>query len=233
MHKFFETLNEYRTEVAGPWQTRDCSAWEYDTKAQELIQMADNLPPYHTTEEAWLRPQAKILQNRADYIRQSWARKEARKQADERFNQLLADIQATLQAMQQTTQQITQLATQQLTPPAPQEARKEEDKQPLQQAIVEENAEITAEKQAPLYQATVEDITESITESTTKDGNSMAVSKSTLSTFPRLCTTPTSRDLAACLSNALLFAFQHTGFLNTTIPGYIEYSEDMEATGQG
>ena len=122
----------------------------------------------------------------------------------------------------------TQLATQQSTPPALQEAKKEK-------ANDEENAEIIAEKQEqqPLYQATVEDITESITESTTKDGNSMAVSKSTLSTIPRLCTTPTSRDSAACLSNALLFAFHHTGFLNTTIPGHIQHSEGMEATGQG
>ena len=102
---------------------------------------------------------------------------------------------------------------------------------------MEENAEITAEKQAPLYQATVEDITES----TTKHGNSMAVSKSTLSTFPRLCTTRSSRDSAACLSNALLSAYQHTlnlAYQHTMFPalttfGYIEYSEGMEATGQG
>ena len=104
----------------------------------------------------------------------------------------------------------------------------------LQQAIVKEDAENTAEKQEqqPLYQATVEDITESTTESTTKHGSSMADSKSTLSTIPRLCTARSSGDSAACLSNALLLACQHTMFLNT-LPGYIEHSEGIEATGQG
>ena len=179
-------------------------------------------PSYFTTEDdcKWFRQQAKILQNRTHYIRQQ--------QANELFKQQLADLHATFQATLQ------QLATQQSTPPtppAPQETRKEEDEQLLQQAIVKEDVENTAEKQEqqPLYQAT---FTESTTGSTTKHGSSMPDSKSTLSTIPRLCTARSSGDSAACLSNALLLACQHTMFL-TTLPGYIEHSEGIEATGQG
>ena len=190
-----------------------------------------------TSEECatWFQKQAKICQERAAYIRQAWAKKEAekqarqeaiqqaeqaRKQADERFNQLLA----TMRAWQD----------QHSTPPAPHEAPKEE-------ANSEENTEITAEKQEqePLYQATVEDDMEC----TTKHGNSMLTTKSTLSTIPRLCTIPASRDPAACLSNAFFThqhalnpAYQHAlilGLMLNTRFGYIEHSESMEATGQG
>ena len=93
--------------------------------------------------------------------------------------------------------------------PAPQETQKEEDEQLLQLAI----AENTTEKQEhqPLYQATV---------------------KSILSTIPRRCTARSSRDSAACLSNALLLACQHVMFLNTLLD-YIEHSKGLEATGQG
>ena len=112
----------------------------------------------------------------------------------------------------------------QSTSPAP----KEEIKQLLQQAIAEENAEITVEKQVqkPLYQATVEDDTE--------DDNSMLDNKSTLSTKARLCTAPASRDPAACLSKALLFASQHALILTLAYHfGYIRCMEGMEATGEG
>ena len=178
-----------------------------------------------TSEEyaTWFQKQAKICQERAAYIRHSWAKKEAekqakeeaRKQADERFNQLLA----TMRAWQD----------QHSTPPAPHEAPKEE-------ANSEENTEITAEKkeQKPLYQATVEDDTESIIESTTKHGNSMPVGKSTLSTIPRLCTTLSSGDQAARLTNALLSAYQHAmSLILASQLGYIRCMEGMEATGEG
>ena len=224
MYEFFQTLQEEYYTTAG-WQPREAYPWEYDKKIEELIRHANDTNSWSDLEgDEWLRQQARIFQKRAEYIRQAWAREQATKE----FNQRLATINATLQAMQQSTQQITQLATQQSTPPAPQEAHKDE-------ANDKENAEITAEKQAPLYQATVEDITESTMESTTKDDNSMAVSKSTLSTFPRLCTTRSSGDSAACLSNARLLACQYTMFLawHGLLPGYIEYSEGMEATGQG
>ena len=139
------------------------------------------------------------------------------------------------------TTQITQSAIQQSTPPAPQEAQEEE-------AILEGNAEITAEKQEqkPLYQATVDDVTESTVEKETqqqRDGNSMLNSKSTRSEIPRLCTTPASRDQAACLSNTLLSAYQHALNLacqhtifqawHGPLLGYIRCMEGMEATGQG
>ena len=41
--------------------------------------MADRMLPYHTTEIAWCQQQAKMLQNRADYICQAWAKQEAEK----------------------------------------------------------------------------------------------------------------------------------------------------------
>ena len=139
---------------------------------------------------------------------------------------------ATQQTTAPQTTQTTQHSTQQSTLPAPHEAPKEE-------ANSEENAEITAEKQAPVYQATVEDDMEC----TTKHGNSMLTTKSTLSTIPRLCTIPASRDPAACLSNAFFThqhalnpAYQHAlilGLMLNTRFGYIEHSESMEATGQG
>ena len=109
---------------------------------------------------------------------------------------------------------------QQSTPPAPQEAKKEEAKQLL-------------------YQATVEDDTETTAEST-MHGNSMAVSKSMLSTKACLCTTPASRDPAACPSNLLASSFG--SFFDSFLAsfsasrfgfGYIEYKEGMEATGEG
>ena len=130
-------------------------------------------------------------------------------------------MQAILQAWQ-----ANHCSTQHSIPPAPQEAQKEETND-------EENAEITAEKQAPrpLYQATVEDDIES----TTKQGNSMPDNKSTLSSIPRLCTTPSSGDSAARLSTAPLLACQHAIFLawHGLLPGCIEYSKGIEATGQG
>ena len=100
------------------------------------------------------------------------------------------------------------------TPPAPQEAQKEEDEQ------------LQKQEQQPSYQATVE----SITESPTKHGSSMPNIKSTLSAIPRLCIARSSGDSAACLSN---LACQHINtLLDYTLPGYIEHSEGLKATGQ-
>ena len=130
------------------------------------------------------------------------------------------------------------LATQQSTPPAPQETKKEE-------ANDEENEEIIAEKkeqeprQQPRYQATVED-EEDDAESTeekqtehqygsSKLSSDKPDSKTALSTIPRVCYS------AACLTSALFSAYQHAmllawhGFLH----GYMDYTEGMEASGQG
>ncbi|KAF6224437.1 hypothetical protein HO133_011014 [Letharia lupina] len=72
MQAFLQTLHEqYRTEYYGPWHTRECYPWEYDVKAQECIQLASKSDPQ------FFLPQAKILQDRAAYIRQEWARLEA------------------------------------------------------------------------------------------------------------------------------------------------------------
>ena len=106
------------------------------------------------------------------------------------------------------------------TPPTPQEAQKEE-------ANNKANTKITTEKheQQPLYQATVEDDTE--------HGNSILNSKSTLSSFPYLCTAPASRDPAVYLSKALFASSLTSLFSSASRFGYIECMEGMEATGEG
>ena len=204
MQAFLQILHEqYYT---GTWQTRECYPWEYDTKIQECIQLAS-----HSGNNEWFLQQAKILQDRADYIRRKWATQHVAQQAAAQ----LVTLQATLQATLQSTPP---------APPAPQQAQEEKEQ----------------EKEQPLHQATVEDIAEDIAESTTEKeteqhdmANSKPDSDSTLSTIPRLCTKPFSGDPAACLSNTLHLACQQFLAWHGFIPGYIEYSEDMEATGQG
>ncbi|CAD6589225.1 MAG: hypothetical protein ASARMPRED_003971 [Alectoria sarmentosa] len=73
MSEFFQILHEqYRTEHCGPWHTRECYPREYDVKAQECIKLAGV-----SDERLFFLQQAKILQDRAYYIRQEWARQEA------------------------------------------------------------------------------------------------------------------------------------------------------------
>ena len=195
--------------------------------------MADTFTSsYRTREETWCRQQAKNLQNRAHYIREAWAKQaktqaeeEARKQADGLFRQQLADITANIQVILQATQQSFQLATQsnqQSTPPTPQAAKKEEEET----------------RPKPLYQATVVHVPESTAGKETehqhgssKPGSDKPERRITLSRIPRLCNTPSFG--AACLSNALSFAIQHSVILVDTLPGHIQHSEGMEATGQG
>ena len=73
-------------------------------------------------------------------------------------------------------------------------------------------------------------------------GNSMLYSKTTLSTLPHLCTTRSFGGLATYLSNILLFAYylnfvyKHAltlGLTLSTLPGYIEHSENIEVISQG
>ena len=226
MPEFFQILHE-EYYANGAWHPREAYPWEYDKKIEELIRHANDTNGWFDPEgDEWMRQQAKILQDRADYIRQAWARqeaeKQARKEADERFNQLLATMRAW-QANQ---------ATQQSTPPAPQEANDEE------------NADITAEEQEQEprqqlpYQATVEnaeDDAESTEEKQTKHqyGSSKLSSdkpdsKTALSTIPRLCD-PATRLIGALLAyqHAMLLAWHDSQF------GYIRCMEGMEATGQG
>ena len=156
------------------------------------------------------------------------------------------DCAIRLNDMSQVSSYWALQATRHSTPPAPQEAQEEKEKekeQPLQQAIIEEIVESSTEK---LHQATMEDIVENTAEEgkieqqhgSSKPRNSIPNSTSNPSTIPRLCTTPASRDPAACLSIAL-FAYQHAlilGLMVNTLPGSIQHSEGMEcmeATGQG
>ena len=218
MQAFLQILHEqYYT---GTWQTRECYPWEYEIKAQECIQLAS-----HSDNNEWFLQQAKILQDRANYIRQKWVTQHAAQQAVAQQVTQLAALQATLQATLQVAQQSTPPASerqsaQSITKPIAQK-EKEQEPQSLHQATVEDIAESTAEKQIGQH-----DIV------TSKPDNN-----STLSTIPRPDDTPFSGDPAACLSNALLFACQHTAFLaclrHGFLPGYIEWIEGMEATGQG
>ena len=149
------------------------------------------------------------------------------------FNTVTAEMEAFKSTLRPA-------ATQHSTPPAPQEAPKEEDKQLLQRVIVKGDTESTAEKQEPLYQATVEDIVESTAEKETEQqhgssdhGSTKPDSKSTLSTILCQWTTLFTGDPAACLSIALLSAYQHVSILAlNTLPGCIEHSEGVEVTGR-
>ena len=80
MPEFLQILHEsYRTEHYGPWHTRECYPWEYEAKAQECIRRA-NTPTWidlQLESKHFFLQQAKILQDRADYIRQVWAEREA------------------------------------------------------------------------------------------------------------------------------------------------------------
>ena len=121
MQAFLQTLQAYDNGIL-----RECYPWEYDVQAQDCIQRG-NKPSYFVTEEdcKFYQQQAKILQDRAAYIRQEWARQEA-------------TLQPITQPAHQSTQSTTQLATQQATQPEHSVEQEEE----LQQA----NAENTAEK---------------------------------------------------------------------------------------
>ena len=106
--------------------------------------------------------QAKIIQTRANFIRQSQQAKILQDRAD-----YILQAWATQQATQLATQQTTQLAsTQQSTPPAPQQAQEEEAREHKQQPL---HTESSTEKQEPrpLQQATIEDIAESNAETVT------------------------------------------------------------------
>ena len=127
MQAFLQTLHEqYRTEYYGPWHTRECYPWEYDVKAQECIQLASKSDPQ------FFLPQAKILQDRAAYIRQEWARQEA----------ALRAIQPVIQPVTQPATQPAHQSTQSSTQSATQPEHSVEQEEELQQV----NAENTAEK---------------------------------------------------------------------------------------
>ena len=84
MQEFLQTLHEQYREPYGSWHTRECYPWEYDVKIQECIKLA-NTPDWYgkrsESEHSWFLQQAKILQDRADYIRHEWTKQETAKQA--------------------------------------------------------------------------------------------------------------------------------------------------------
>ena len=202
MQAFLQTLHEqYRTEYYGPWHTRECYPWEYDVKAQECIQLASKSDPQ------FFLPQAKILQDRAAYIRQEWARQEA-----------LQAKQTATQPAHQSTQSSTQPATQ------PEHSVKQEEEQSSTENITEtvsSSSDTTAllstvshqstqskQEEETLQQANAEDTVEK------PSGNKSTIVKNTahLSTIPRQPTIQQADNdttiwpaISACLGNTTLW----------------------------
>ncbi|KAF6226139.1 hypothetical protein HO133_009005 [Letharia lupina] len=190
-YEFLQTLHEqYRTEYYGPWHTRECYPWEYDVKAQECIQLASKSDPQ------FFLQQAKILQDRAAYIRQEWARQEAL-QATQSVTQP-ATQSATQPATQQVTQpphQSTQSATQSATQLATQSDILQEEE--LQQANAENTAEKASGNKAP---------------STKSTAHLSKIPRHMLSTVPRQIATQQAENdttiwpaISACLDNITLW----------------------------
>ncbi|KAF6225902.1 hypothetical protein HO133_009905 [Letharia lupina] len=191
MQAFLQTLHEqYRTEHYGPWHTREYYPWEYDAEAQHCLERG-NKPSYFVTEEdcKFFQQQAKILQDRAAYIRQEWARQEATLQPSTKH----ITQPSTKPVTQPVTQSTTQLATQQATQPEHSVEQEEE----LQQA----NAENTAEKPSD-NKATISKNTAQLS----------TIPRHMLSTVPRQITTQQAENdttiwpaISACLGNITLW----------------------------
>ena len=141
MQAFLQTLHEqYRTEYYGPWHTRECYPWEYDVKAQECIQLASKSDPQ------FFLPQAKILQDRAAYIRQEWARQEA----------ALRAIQPVIQPVTQPATQPAHQSTQSSTQSATQPEHSVEQEEELQQVNAENTAEKASDNKATISKNTAQ-----------------------------------------------------------------------------
>ena len=238
----------YRIEpYPSPWLTRENYPWEYDKVIQECLYYVTCIYR-HTpqTEREWFQKQANIFQNRADYIRQEWARQEQAKQATHETTQL-----ATHETTQLATHEITQLATHEATqeatppsppaPPAPQQQCTQPSTQPVaQQAEPSENTTENTVKNTAKH--TTENTTENTME---KSSTSRATSTKTtglLSTISHSIIKPFCGEtpLHAGPSNAPLLIDQHAlllafqfAFQLASLPGYIDHAEEMEATGQG
>ena len=74
MQEHLQTLHEsYRTELYGPWHTRECDPEEHNVKALECVNLANKTD---SKSHQWFLQQAKNFQDRANHIRQEWATRE-------------------------------------------------------------------------------------------------------------------------------------------------------------
>ena len=213
MHQPLQILYEqYRTEHYGPWHTRECYPWEYDVKAQECINIVNSIDRRigSDSEKQFFLQQAQILQDRATYIRQQWAKQEATRQA-------IPPSPPASPAPQQTVQ---------LEQAVEQEQEQEQEEQPLQQTNVKNIVEKIQHATDSKANSTVTPIT--LHQASRQNGkDSITRLSSSSKAIIRLDKTPT-HSLTVLLASRLASLRQHVG-----IPPYIRQAEDMEATGQG
>ena len=208
---------QYRTEPFGPWHTRECYSWEYEAKANECLEHSKS--SYDGCK--WFLQQAKILQDRAEYIRQK-------------------------SATQQATQPATQPVTQQATPPS-QPIQSEQPEQPVQEQSNSENTAESTSKKTRKKSRRKKSITK---KNCTINSSNVNISVLSIIRRQRTTSTSrdfTSRfsNSPVAFKHASLLTFQHVLFLTSqqyaflfasrlaSLLDYIRYAEDMEAIGQG
>ena len=228
-----KVYKQYRTEKYGPWHTRECYPWEYDVKAQECINTANQSVwscfgpgPREDSEIQWFLQQTKIFQDRAIYIRQKWAEQEARQ---ERSRQ--EALQIAKEVMQHVTQpptpstpqQVTQLATSSKKKHRNQKTRQQYKRKALQQANPEQcSMENFAEK--PIFSSN----------STVNTSQPFTASHQAVQHFDREPPHSSSK-IHGCNSFRLRVLVKEPYYyiMLASLPGYMEYAKEMEAIGQG
>lgn len=221
MPEYMQILQEqYRTEYLGPWHTREYYPWEYEAKARELSEWK---PSFFVTEDdcKWSLQQARILRDRASYIRQKWARQEASRI----FKEAMTPV------------------TQQATSPIPKEQVTQPAISPEQAAKKKHRNEKTRQqyKRRILQRANTEQIAEKTAEKATIT-NSSTVNTSLLPTVSYEAVKQSDRERASRHNSSKLQNSFRLRFLATkhyhyawlaSPPGYMEYAKRLEATGQG
>ena len=87
--EFMKKLEEWDNGVI-----RECYPWEYDARIGSMFSYGAHI------ERQWFSEQRNILQDRADYIRQKWAKQEqakrAAQQARERSDEMMVQLRTQL-----------------------------------------------------------------------------------------------------------------------------------------
>ena len=223
-----KVYEQYRTEEYGLWHTRECYPWEYDTKAQECINTANQSVwscfgpgPREASEIQWFLQQAKIWQDRASYIREKWAKQEA--------SRIVKEV--VQQVTQQTTpptpqQEATQLATSPKKKLRNEKTRQQYKRRTLQQTDPEQcNTENLAEKPTASYNI-----------STVNTSQPSSVSHQAVKHLDREPPHNSSK-IHGCNSFRLRFLAKDPyctvlASQLASLLGYIRYAEEMEVTGQ-
>ena len=118
MSEFLYTFNGADRASDGSLHERECYPWEYEQHAQYCLREAFHCSPtgYSSDKYKWNHQQAKIFQDRAEFIRQQWAKQQAKqeavKQATEQAKKQAeqAELKALLQAIQEAKQAVTEQA---------------------------------------------------------------------------------------------------------------------------